>query len=108
MVVATEKVTRGFVADTISVVTAIIVDIYCRVSTDDQEDNTSLDEQEAVGREYCRQHGFIVGMVHREVFSGYVYREREKLALMRKRYRDGNIQGVVICTLDRLSRHQTH
>lgn len=24
----------------------IVVDIYCRVSTDDQEDNTSLDEQE--------------------------------------------------------------
>ena len=27
-----------------------IVDIYCRVSTDPQEDNTSLNEQEATGR----------------------------------------------------------
>lgn len=25
-----------------------IVDIYCRISTDEQEDNTSLDEQEAL------------------------------------------------------------
>src|SRR6266567_2293074 len=87
---------------------AIVVDIYCRVSTDPQEDNTSLDEQEAAGREYCVLHGYIVGMVHREVWSGYQYREREKLGLIRERYRDGKIQGVVIRTLDRLSRSQVH
>lgn len=87
---------------------AIIVDIYCRVSTDPQEDNTSLDEQEAVGRTYCKEHGLAVGLVHREVWSGYQYREREKLGLMRERYRDGKIQGVVIRTLDRLSRSQVH
>lgn len=86
----------------------IVVDIYCRVSTDPQEDNTSLDEQEAAGRAYCAEHGYIVGMVHRETFSGYEYRERKKLSLMRERYRDGKIQGVVIRTLDRLSRSQTH
>lgn len=86
----------------------IVVDIYCRVSTDPQEDNTSLDEQEAVGREYCREHGYIVGMIHREVFSGYVYREREKLALMRERYLSGKIQGVVVRTFDRLSRKEVH
>ena len=28
----------------------LCVDIYCRVSTDIQEDNTSLEEQEAAGR----------------------------------------------------------
>src|SRR5438552_4315144 len=88
--------------------TAIVVDIYCRVSTDPQEDNSSLDEQEAAGRAYCAEHGYVVGMVHREVFSGYQYREREKLELMRERYRDGKIQGVVIRTLDRLSRSQVH
>lgn len=87
---------------------APIVDIYCRVSTDPQEDNSSLDEQEATGREFCRVNGYIVGMVHREVWSGYQYREREKLALIRERYRDGKIQGVVIRTLDRLSRSQVH
>ncbi len=86
----------------------IVVDIYCRVSTDPQEDNTSLDEQEATGREYCREHGYIVGMVHREVFSGYHYRERQKLNLVRQRYREGKIRGVVIRTLDRLSRSQVH
>jgi site-specific DNA recombinase len=84
------------------------VDIYCRVSTDIQENNTSLEEQEAAGRQYCLEHGLEVGMVHREVFSGYAYREREKLTLMRSRYRDGLIQGIVIRTIDRLGRNQTH
>jgi len=87
---------------------APLVDIYCRVSTDPQEDNTSLDEQEAAGRTYCEENGLLVGMVHREVFSGNMYREREKLSLMRERYRDSKIQGVVIRTLDRLSRSQVH
>lgn len=73
-----------------------------------QEDNTSLDEQEAVGRDYCRTHGLVVGIVHRETFTGYQYRERKKLEAMRERYREGKIQGVVIRTLDRLSRNQTH
>ena len=85
-----------------------IVDIYCRVSTDDQEDNTSLDEQERVGRAYCEENGLLVGMVHRETYSGYVYREREKLSLMRERYQSGKIQGVVVRTFDRLSRKEVH
>ncbi len=88
--------------------TATIVDIYCRVSGDPQEDNSSLDTQEADGRAYCQENGLIIGQVHREVYSGYYYRERKKLSLMRERYREGKIQGVVIRTLDRLSRSQTH
>ena len=86
----------------------IIVDGYCRVSTDPQEDNSSLDEQEASIRAYCAERGYIIGMIHRETFTGYKYRERKKLSLMRERYREGKIQGVVIRTLDRLSRSQTH
>jgi site-specific DNA recombinase len=85
-----------------------IVDLYCRVSRDPQEDNTSLDEQEAAGRQFCRDNGLIVGMVHRETKTGYLYRERKKLSLMRERYREGKIQGIVIYVLDRLSRNQTH
>lgn len=86
----------------------IVVDIYCRVSTDDQENNTSLDGQEECGREFCKEHGFIVGLVHREVFTGYKYRERELLTLVRERYLSGKIRGVVVRTLDRLSRSQIH
>jgi site-specific DNA recombinase len=87
---------------------AIVVDGYCRISTDPQEENTSLDEQERSIREYCAENGLIIGQIHRETYSGYVYRERKKLSLMRERYRTGKIRGVVIRTLDRLSRSQTH
>ena len=87
---------------------AAVVDIYCRISTDPQEENTSLDEQERAGREYCAEHGLIVGQVHREIWTGYQYRERKKLTHMRERYRGGKIQEVVTRTLDRLSRSQTH
>jgi len=87
---------------------AIIVDLYCRVSTDPQDDGTSMEEQERAGREYCAKNGLVVGLVHREVWTGYQYRERKKLSLMRERYREGKIQGVVVRTFDRLSRRQAH
>ncbi len=86
----------------------IIVDGYCRVSTDPQESNYSLDEQESCIRDYCQHHGLAVGIIHRETASGYYYRERDKLSFMRDRYREGKIQGVVVAVLDRLSRQQTH
>jgi site-specific DNA recombinase len=89
-------------------VTSTVVDGYCRVSTDPQENNTSLEEQERCIREYCAENGLVLGMIHRETWTGYQYRERDKLGLMRERYRDGKIQGVVIRTLDRLSRSQVH
>jgi len=88
--------------------TPIIIDGYCRVSTDPQEENYSLDEQERCIREYCASNGFIVGIIHREVWSGYQYRERDKLSLVRERYQTGKIQGVVVRTFDRLSRKQVH
>jgi site-specific DNA recombinase len=37
-----------------------------------------------------------------------MYREREKLSLVRERYLSGKIQGVVISTFDRLSRKEVH
>lgn len=86
----------------------IIVDIYCRVSRESQDDNTSLPEQERCCRAYCEDHGLFVGKVHREVFTGYKYRERKELNLMRERYREGHIQGVIFRTYDRLARSSVH
>src|SRR6266566_3055070 len=87
---------------------APLVDIYCRSATDGPETQTKLARQEVACRAYCQEHGLTVGMVHHEVASGVVYRERERLCLMRTRYRDSTIQGVVVTTLDRLSRSQIH
>lgn len=108
-----EQVSQKFLA------AVLVVDIYCRVSTAKQEGQTtkkktkeeiktSLDTQERDSREYCQEHGLVVGMVHREVYTGSKYRERKDLSLMRSRYKAGEIQGVVIWTFDRLARNQMH
>ena len=34
--------------------------LYCRVSSDEQRDNTSLEYQEMVLRAYCNNHGYNV------------------------------------------------
>jgi DNA invertase Pin-like site-specific DNA recombinase len=83
---------------------ATVVDIYTRTATEDAETLTKLEQQETVCRAYCEAHGLTVSLVHREVASGAAYQERERLSLMRSRYRDRLIQGVVVSDLYRLSR----
>ena len=78
--------------------------IYCRVSTDEQEDNTSLEQQEIDGRDYCDEHGFIVVDVIKEVFTGSVWRERKLFMELRRRYLTGEVQGVVVRTYSRFTR----
>jgi len=87
---------------------ATIVDGYTRISGDKQEEGTSLAEQERAIREYCAAHKLTIGMIHREVHTGSVYRERKKLTLMRERYLEGKIQGVVFRNYDRLARSSVH
>ncbi len=47
--------------------------IYLRVSTDDQEDNTSLEQQEIDCREYCEEYGHKVMGVFQDVYTGSVW-----------------------------------
>src|SRR5215469_5410630 len=98
MTIAKEQVTQAYL-------TAMVVDIYCRVSGKSQEDNTSLKMQEERCREFATANGFIVGMVHIEVGSGYTL-DRKKLKLMQERYRNGLIQGVIIWKVSRFARTQ--
>ena len=91
-----------------SAIQPIIVVLYCRTATDGPEARTKLEHQEAACRAYCEENGLTVGMVHYEVSSGDTYCDRERLGLMRTRYRDGSIQGVVVSTFDRLSRSHVH
>jgi len=87
---------------------ATTVDIYCRTATSDAESRTNLEQQEAACRAYCQECGLTVANVYHEVASGSTYRDRELLSVMRTRYRTGGIQGVVVTTLDRLSRSHAH
>ncbi len=84
---------------------ATIVDIYCRLQASAEED---FSKQELACRAYCQQLGLTVGTIYRENASGSTYRNRELLTIMRKRYRSGQTQGVVVTALDRLSRSNVH
>src|ERR1700688_506513 len=84
-------------------VSGIIVDIYARVSTSIQEeDGTSLEMQVENCLALVKAKGYTVAKIHREVYTGALYRERELLSEMRRRYRNGTIQGVIFNAFDRL------
>jgi site-specific DNA recombinase len=79
--------------------------IYCRVSSAGQEDNTSLDTQEAACRAWAHERGLVVANVAREVWSG-ADRHRPELDALLDRLVPGDV--VLAYALDRLSRSQIH
>ena len=86
----------------------ITIDIYCRASGFPTEDNINLNEQESACRKYCEEHNLTVGMVYYDTASAYQYRDRWILEQVRLHYQQGHTQGVVIYSLDRLSRSHVH
>ncbi len=82
--------------------------IYCRVSTDEQENNTSLETQEADCREWAAAHGIEVVAVVHESFTGVLLWERKELERVRNLYKNGAANVVNVGTFDRLSREHTH
>ena len=82
--------------------------IYCRVSTEGQEqDGTSLQTQLEACREYCQSRGYEVGYELSEAWSGLSL-ERAKLAELRELVRSDRIDVVVVYSLDRFSRDPVH
>jgi site-specific DNA recombinase len=83
--------------------------IYCRVSTDRQEqDGSSLDSQEAAGRTYCDERNYTIVAIYREAFSGGEFHDRPRLGELRASIRAGVVDVVVAYAVDRVSRDQTH
>lgn len=82
--------------------------IYCRVSTDKQEEGTSLDGQEAECRKYCTEHGYEVVVVEREVHSGADLHGRPGFSALREMAKAGQIEVIVTWAVDRLTRSQVH
>jgi len=82
--------------------------LYCRVSSDAQEANTSLGEQERLCREFAAREGYVIAAVYREVWSGFDLWERPQLTALREAARAGEIDTVICYALDRLSRRQVH
>src|SRR5215218_1683253 len=77
--------------------------IYCRVSSQGQEDGYSLHTQEAACRQWCAERGLAVASVAREVWSG-ADRHRLELDALLDRLSTG--ETLLCYALDRLSRSQ--
>ena len=72
--------------------------IYARVSSDAQEDNTSLDTQVENCEKLGNGKGFIIVQTFREVFTGYLYRERKELTKLREMARNHEFDVLLINT----------
>jgi site-specific DNA recombinase len=82
--------------------------IYCRVSTEGQEqDGTSLKTQMEACLQYCQTHKYDVVAQLSEAWSG-LSMERPKLAELRELVRSESVDGVVVYSLDRFSRDPVH
>ncbi len=77
--------------------------VYCRVSSEAQEDGASLDEQERICREYAARHGLAVVDVFREVYDGEEI-ERPVLRLLLNAAKRGEADTVIVWKQDRLGR----
>jgi site-specific DNA recombinase len=82
-------------------VTATRAHIYCRVSSQGQEDGYSLATQETACRTWCAERGLAVASVAHEVWSGGD-RHRPELDAMLDRLTSGDV--LLSYDLDRLSR----
>jgi len=82
--------------------------IYCRVSTEGQEqDGTSLQTQLEACRKCCQARRYEVGHELSEAWSGLSL-ERPKLTELRELVRSDKIDAVVVYSLDRFSRDPVH
>jgi site-specific DNA recombinase len=82
--------------------------IYCRVSSAQQEDNSSLRTQEERCRAYAAERDWPVIAVYRDVHSGSELFERPQLTVLREAMRRREFDVLLVYALDRLSRKQTH
>ncbi len=84
--------------------------IYCRVSTDKQEqDGESLEYQEGKCRQYAGVRDMDVLMVLKEAKSGFIhYSLREQLTLARQFIRDRMADVIIVWDLRRFSRNFVH
>lgn len=81
--------------------------LYTRVSSDQQVSNTSLDEQERIGREYCESRDYDVVRVFREEGESAKYLDRTELlnAIEYCANKSNKIDIFLVYKMDRFSRN---
>ena len=69
--------------------------VYVRVSTDAQEDNTSLGSQEERCRQYAAERGLAVAALYRDVHTGAELWERPQVRAMLEAIRRRELDVVI-------------
>lgn len=82
--------------------------VYARVSTNSQEDGTSLKSQADACRKHAEELGYTVVDAIEETFSGAYLLERPKFNRIRDDVRRGQIDALIVYAVDRLSRDTAH
>ena len=80
------------------------VGVYCRVSSENQKDNSSLESQKELGIKFCKDKGFEYE-VFSEVVSGVkMGGDREVFLKLEEKIFDGEIGGIWLYDWDRMIR----
>jgi site-specific DNA recombinase len=76
---------------------------YCRVSTDRQRENTSLEEQSRIIQEYCQRNNHKLVCVIKEVGTGVKMKVRSDFQEAVKKIK--TVDGIIAYKLDRIARN---
>ena len=80
------------------------VGIYCRVSSDKQKDNTSLQSQKELGIKFCKEKNFKYEVFSEVVSGKMVGSNRQMFSKLEKKIFDGEIGGIWLYDWDRMVR----
>ncbi len=81
------------------------IGIYCRVSTENQKDNTSLSSQEELGISFCKKNNYQYE-IFKEVYSGKDSK-RVKLTILENKLLDKELDGIWFYNWDRMIRDKS-
>lgn len=82
--------------------------IYCRVSTNKQEEKDTIKSQVIECEKYAKANGYRTAELVEETFSGAYLFDRPKLNAEREKIKAGLYDAVIVYDIDRLSRNIAH
>lgn len=80
------------------------IGIYCRVSTDKQKDNTSIDEQKRLGIEFCSRKGFDFEIYSEQISGAVRGNQRDEFLKLETKLHTKELDGLWFYDWDRMIR----
>jgi len=80
------------------------IGIYCRISTDKQKENTSIDEQKRLGIEFCERKGFDYEVYSDQVSGAIEGNLRDEFVKLERKLHSKELGGIWFYDWDRMIR----